>query len=166
MRPRRSWIAWPMALALVAVGCAPAPTPPLFRPTNAPPATGPAATVAPLADAAALEAALTAGGITWAFESEQDLGFLDVPGRIYRLAGEDSLEVHTYADAATAQAVSQRVAPNGRVIRDQAGENVAVEWLGTPHFFRSGPLIVVYVGTSPATLDVLTRALGPPFAGG
>jgi hypothetical protein len=152
-------------LALAAAGCGPAPTPPLVVP-GVDATAGPAATAPALASVAELEQFLSDHGVQMTFESEQDLGYLDVPGRIYRLAGQDSLEVHTYPDAATALAVSRRVAPNGRSIGDPAGGSIGVEWLGTPHFFRSGPLIVVYVGKNPDTLQTLTRALGPPFAGG
>ena len=38
-------------------------------------------------------------------------------------------------------------------------------WMSDPHFYRYDRVIVLYVGTSPAMLDLLTRVLGPQFAG-
>ena len=40
-----------------------------------------------------------------------------------------------------------------------------VSWISDPHIYQSDRLIVLYVGTSPAMLDLLTRVLGPQFAG-
>lgn len=38
--------------------------------------------------------------------------------------------------------------------------------MATPHFYRSGNVIALYVGDDAATLAALERALGPQFAGG
>lgn len=167
----RSWspiaaaLSSPLLLALALAACQPAPTPPLATATETPAA---AAIITPLAisDVAALEAHLQAKGVAFDFEGEQDMEYLDPPGRIYRLAGTDSLEVHVYPDDAAAAAAAARVSPDGRVIVDPAGERVAIQWLGTPYFFRGGPLLVIYVGTEPKTLEALVTAFGAPFAGG
>ncbi len=152
-------------LAPLLAACQPAPTPPL-APATATLASVPVITPLAITDVAALEAHLQAQGVTFEFEGEQDLGYLEPLGRIYRLAGTDSLEVHVYPDAAAAQEAAARVSPDGRVILDSEGARVAVQWLGTPYFFRSGPLLVIYVGTEPKTLAALVTALGAPFAGG
>ena len=89
-----------------------------------------------------------------------------MPGRIYDLGGGETLELHAYPDAAAAAQMAAGVAPDGGSVTDAAGERIAVVWMGTPHVFRSGPLIAVYVGNTPATLGAMVEALGPPFAGG
>jgi hypothetical protein len=38
-------------------------------------------------------------------------------------------------------------------------------WIAPPHFFRSGRLIVLYVGEAPSILEMLSDLLGPQFAG-
>lgn len=40
-----------------------------------------------------------------------------------------------------------------------------VDWISTPHFFRSGVLIVLYVGDAHDVISALTAVLGPQFAG-
>ena len=39
-------------------------------------------------------------------------------------------------------------------------------WVSTPHFYRSGEIIAVYVGTSQELPSLLESVLGPQFAGG
>ena len=39
-------------------------------------------------------------------------------------------------------------------------------WMATPHFFKSGKLIVLYLGDDVAVMTLLTGLLGPQFAGG
>jgi hypothetical protein len=156
-----------LVIAPLAVGaCGAASTP---APTEAPaPTVGPtlAAASLPVTDFAGLEAHLAARGVAAKFEVEQDLGYLGTPGRIYDLGGGETLEVHTYPDALAAAQMAAGVAPDGASVTDANGERIAVVWMGTPHVFRSGPLIAVYVGNTPATLGTMVEAMGQPFAGG
>src|SRR5690606_7822658 len=41
-----------------------------------------------------------------------------------------------------------------------------VEWVDTPHFYRQENVIVLYVGSDPATLALLQAVIDAPFAGG
>jgi hypothetical protein len=38
-------------------------------------------------------------------------------------------------------------------------------WIAPPHFFKSGRLIVLYIGEAPAVLEALADTLGPQFPG-
>ncbi|NIM93557.1 MAG: hypothetical protein GTO18_07580 [Anaerolineales bacterium] len=38
-------------------------------------------------------------------------------------------------------------------------------WVGAPHFFRSGKLVVLYLGSGESLLNALEAVLGPQFAG-
>ena len=38
-------------------------------------------------------------------------------------------------------------------------------WIAPPHFFKSGRLIVLYIGEEPRLLQGLAHILGPQFAG-
>lgn len=76
------------------------------------------------------------------------------------LSGEH-VQVFEYPSAAAAEAQAALVSPNGRTIAA-----VKPHWLGPPHFFRSGKLIVLYVGNDEQVLRALQARLGPAFAGG
>ena len=39
-------------------------------------------------------------------------------------------------------------------------------WMATPHFFKSGKLIVLYLGDDVEVMTLLTGLLGPQFAWG
>ena len=41
-----------------------------------------------------------------------------------------------------------------------------VNWTGTPYFYSNGRLIVIYDGGQSLITDVLSAAMGEPFAGG
>ena len=58
-----------------------------------------------------------------------------------------------------------RVATDGQTIAREGKAPFKVKWLGAPHLYLSGPLLVVYVGSEPAIMHVLSLALGPQFAG-
>jgi hypothetical protein len=40
-----------------------------------------------------------------------------------------------------------------------------MSWMATPHFYKTGRILVLYVGDDQKVIDVLTGALGPQFAG-
>jgi len=40
-----------------------------------------------------------------------------------------------------------------------------VTWMAPPHFFKSGQMLVIYVGDDAAVLDPLKVVLGEQFAG-
>lgn len=151
---RGSLFALSLAVAVLAA-CAPAPTPPL-----------PGSFIG-IEDAEALEAHLEEGGLELSPIGEAVYAWFDEPARTYEVGPDraDALFVHVFGDAAAARAAARRVSPDGRRIVSDEGEEILVEWLGVPHVFRSGPLLVVYVGTSPEALALLQDALGPPFAG-
>jgi hypothetical protein len=40
-----------------------------------------------------------------------------------------------------------------------------VDWIATPHFYKKGRLLVLYIGDDAESLNVLENVLGPQFAG-
>jgi hypothetical protein len=58
------------------------------------------------------------------------------------------------------EADAAQVAPDGGSI----GTSM-VTWVATPHFYKTGRILVLYVGDDQAILDLLEGALGPQFAG-
>jgi hypothetical protein len=83
-----------------------------------------------------------------------------VKGREIAVDGE-SVQVFDYPSGETADGDAKRVSPDGSAVGTSK-----VSWLSTPHFFKKGDLIVLYVGGNRAVLDALRAALGPQFAGG
>jgi hypothetical protein len=71
-----------------------------------------------------------------------------------------SLQAYEYPDEATAQADASAISPDGRSIR---GETIA--WAATPRFYRTGKLIVVYLGEDDDVIDALEELADEPFAG-
>lgn len=127
----------------------------------------PAGTATPVAvtDAASLEAALAAAGLEATLHSEPNLGYFGPQARIYSLGGEDTLEVHVYPDSGAAAEVAAGVSADGSTVTDPSGEKVAMAWMGSPHLYRLGPVLAIYVGSDRALLAALESVLGPPFAG-
>ena len=61
----------------------------------------------------------------------------------------------------------RRMDLHARLIGASEGTTVShVDWMATPHFYRRGSLIVLYVGDDVATLQLLRDVAGPQFAGG
>jgi hypothetical protein len=94
-------------------------------------------------------------------EGEQvEQPFFSVKGRILLVNGI-AVQVFEYTDEAAANSDASEVAPDGSAI----GTTI-VSWIDTPHFYKNGKLIVLYVGNDQNTLSLLENALGKPFAEG
>ena len=86
--------------------------------------------------------------------------FFSTPGQILRVNGED-VQAFEYENAAADQEEAACVSPDGSSV----GTTI-ITWVSTPHFYRSGKVIVLYVGSSRELLSLLDSVLGPQFAGG
>ena len=82
-----------------------------------------------------------------------------VKGQVIKVNGED-VQVFEYTDAAAAKVEAAIVSPDGGSI----GTSM-VTWVAAPHFYKTGKLIVLYVGDNQTTIAALETALGPQFAG-
>jgi hypothetical protein len=94
--------------------------------------------------------------------------FFDVATRIYT-GPTGSFEVWEFADEAAALAATSQVSRDGYGItwRQPNGlpARAHVDWIDQPHWFRKVGTVVLYLGAEPWTLAVLTKLLGPQFAG-
>jgi hypothetical protein len=86
--------------------------------------------------------------------------FMSVPATNLKLDGEafPVVQVYEYQDEAAAKKDAARIQPDG----EEIGNN-HVGWIAQPHFYRSGRIIVIYLGKDPAILSALESALGKPF---
>jgi len=97
-------------------------------------------------------------------------------GRRVSVNGE-TIQVYEYPDVLAADTEAGFVSPNGYNISVPLGDGryggPHYEWVGAPHFYKKDRVIVLYVeegggffiGDDPPLVEVLQRALGPPFAG-
>lgn len=53
-----------------------------------------------------------------------------------------------------------RFAPDG----DSVGTSMMM-WVDTPHFYKAGRIIVLYIGSDQTILDLLVQTIGTQFAG-
>jgi hypothetical protein len=75
-------------------------------------------------------------------------------------AGGHGLTVFEFPDPETAEAAANVVSPDGWGV---AGGQY--EWIASPHFWRSGRIIVLYLGDDGAFLESIKQILGGQFAG-
>jgi hypothetical protein len=115
-----------------------------------------------LTDHAALVAALEGSGATVepAGEIVPEDSVFPVSTRIIDVNGQ-SVQVFEFDDPAAAGAAAATVAESGVIVG-----TATYEWIATPHFYRLGNLIVLYVGDDAATQTLLADTLGEEFAGG
>jgi len=102
---------------------------------------------------------LHAAGITVKLGGDVVQPFFSVQGKIIKIHGEDA-QVFQYANEAETDAQSALVSPDGSAV----GTSM-LSWIGPPHFFKRGKLLVLYVGDNDKVLKALESALGRQFAG-
>jgi len=71
----------------------------------------------------------------------------------------ESLNVFEYSTVAAAAGDAAKVSPDGSSIG-----STMLTWIGPPHFYRNGRVIVLYAGSVGAVLLPLEAVLGKPFA--
>ena len=85
--------------------------------------------------------------------------FFSVQGRIITV-GDQDVQVFEYRTVSAAARDAGKLSPKGSSV----GISVP-RWIAPPHFFKSGRLIVLYVGDNAHVVEALTDVLGPQFAG-
>ncbi|MBI4204714.1 MAG: hypothetical protein HY527_06780 [Betaproteobacteria bacterium] len=112
-----------------------------------------------MTDYASLVANLHAAGASVKPGKEVDQPFFSVTGKMIEVHGED-VQVFQYPSAAAADAQAAQISPSGTTVG-----TTKIHWVGPPHFFKTGSLLVLYVGDTDKVLKALDAALGPQFAG-
>jgi hypothetical protein len=113
----------------------------------------------PVTDHVSLVDAFRAQGATIEPSGDVSQPFFTVEGQVIGANGQD-IQVFEYADEAAADAEAELVAADGSSVG-----TTMVTWVGSPHFYSAGRLIVLYVGDDATTIDLLETVLGPQFAG-
>jgi len=110
-------------------------------------------------DQASLIAALQTAGATVEVGDAISQEFFSPEGNIIKVNGAD-VQVFEYESADAMENESSQVAPDGGSI----GTSM-VSWMDTPHFYKTGRIIALYVGSDQTSLDLLEMVIGPQFAG-
>jgi hypothetical protein len=85
--------------------------------------------------------------------------FFSVTGSSINVNGE-SVQVFEYDSTETMESDAVLVDADGGSI----GTSM-VTWVATPHFYKKGRILVLYVGDNTEMLELLESVLGPQFAG-
>jgi len=112
-------------------------------------------------DQASLLSALQAAGAKTEIGDSISQDFFSVDARLITINGTEGLQVFEYKSAEAMESDASKVTPNGGSV----GTSM-MNWLGTPHFFKSGRIIVLYLGDNETTLSLLEKVVGKQFAGG
>jgi hypothetical protein len=107
-----------------------------------------------------LLATLQGAGLNASVGEDVSPALFSVAGKRLTLNGEE-LQVYEYPSAEAAQADAGSVAADGSSVGTKM-----IDWISTPHFFRSGNMILIYVGENQTVLQTLQSLLGAQFAGG
>ena len=90
-------------------------------------------------------------------------------GQLLTVNGE-GIEAFEFGSAEEADAGAEDVSASGSSIvttyPDGTGISSMITWVESPHFYKAGKLIVLYVGCDSDVIDVLQETMGPQFAGG
>jgi hypothetical protein len=104
--------------------------------------------------------ALQAKGVDAERGDSVEQAFFSVVGD-YVNFNDESVQVFEYETSATMESDAQLVDASGSPIG-----NSMVSWIATPHFYKKGRILVLYIGDNAQALDTLESVLGPQFAGG
>ena len=85
--------------------------------------------------------------------------FFTPEGNILKVNGAD-VQIFEYENEEAMEAEASQVAPDGGSIG-----TTMVTWMDTPHFYKAGRIIVLYVGSDETALSLLEQVLGSQFAG-
>ena len=114
----------------------------------------------PAQDHVSLVDNLRAKGLTVSPTGTITQPFFPVPGQTLKVNGQD-LQVYEFDSSSAAQTQAKKISSNGKAVGD-----TLVNWVGLPHFFQNGKILVLYIGSDQKLQKTLGSLLGPQFAGG
>jgi len=88
-----------------------------------------------------------------------NVSILSVPGTVYKFESEQMI-IFEYSSVSDAAKDAVRISGNGSTIDDRE-----FVWQASPHFYLSGRILVLYLGSSQQSLALLSYVLGQPFIG-
>ena len=113
----------------------------------------------PVRDHVSLVDTLRAQGLTVEPTGSISQPFFSMPGQTLQVNGQD-IQVFEFEDSSSTESQAKEISSDGMSVR-----NTAIQWISPPHFFSTGKIIVLYLGTDQKLLKKLETALGTQFAG-
>ncbi|HVT02445.1 MAG TPA: hypothetical protein VHL58_03610 [Thermoanaerobaculia bacterium] len=107
----------------------------------------------------AIEQRLRAAGLAMTAAGTIEQPFWTRQARVFSTPAGD-IQVYEFPSAADAQTAAKQVGGGGGTIGTSS-----MAWMAPPHFFRSGNVIVIYLGSSAETLQKLEAVFGKQFEG-
>ncbi len=117
------------------------------------------AVVPAVEDQASLLTELRTAGATVEIDNTVSQDFFTPEGTIITVDGE-SLQVFEYDNKEDMEAEASQVASDGSSV----GTSMMM-WVDDPHFYKSGRILLLYIGSNSSILDLLDGVIGPQFAG-
>ena len=77
--------------------------------------------------------------------------------RLLAVSGHE-VRVYEYPDVSDQMEETSTIGMDGWSVN-----STPVEWIGRPHYWVRGRVIVLYLGDDTGVIETLTRSLGPPF---
>lgn len=114
-------------------------------------------------DYSALLSAIKAEGASVTEGDKVTQPFFSVQGRVVTVNGTD-IQVYEYDTPASMEAESEGVSADGWTITT-GNRSASVEWIASPHFYRAGRIMVIYIGDDRQTTHLLENVMGKQFAG-
>ena len=111
-------------------------------------------------DQVSLIDALRAAGATVESGDSVEQPFFAVSGQILPV-NQTEVQVFEYGTAEAMETDASLVASDGASVG-----TTMISWIAPPHFYKTGRIIVLYLGKDTAVLDLLNQVLGVQFAGG
>ncbi len=93
--------------------------------------------------------------------------FFDMAGKRVKVNGS-IIQVFEYVNAGAMESEASCVSVDGFGITKERGDmgmHTEVNWVGPPHFYKAGRIIVIYIGDNDSTISLLENAMGKQFAG-
>lgn len=113
----------------------------------------------PVTDYPSLIKSLRALGAGATAVGEVDRPFFSITGIMIKVHGEE-VQVFQYDNAAAADAEAAPISRDGTAVGTRK-----IHWIGSPHFFKQGRVLVLYVGNDQKVEKTLEAVLGRQFAG-
>lgn len=98
------------------------------------------------------------GGYT-TYAGPLNISLLSVPGYVHTI-DSDQIIIFEYDSGSELTRDAARISANGSTI-----DKKQYAWQGAPHFYKSGRVLVLYLGSNQRTLALLSYVLGQPFIG-
>lgn len=104
-------------------------------------------------------AALQAADVPVELGEPVEQPFFSVQGQTLKVNGQD-VQVFVYDTAEAMESEAAQIAADASTI----GTSMPT-WMDTPHFYKMGRILVLYVGQDQTVLEQLNNIFGPQFAG-